>query len=393
MYHICAILLAKPASGSHGSFHLRRKNKNYLFYNGVCTDTLSLDEVPCFNVLILNENERVGVKATTRGEVKDYYFVNPIYDNVSVKATRSQILSSSQIGQRAISAYSYFYSPDGGPFSYEFQRDYIYYGITPENNSGTLIGSTSEYINYIEVDPRMYARIADQDEDARLTGKTTATREKRPYTESELLAKFWTKGSYCFHIVVSTSTQSNAFDIPIVAAPSDLWDFNIHTWKSQHKTAFRHSKYTSKICLEDFTPKPYYISNDRLISLGKWDISKESLERYVSVYEWDESESIDSTSTYEFTDVVSQSIDGKLSGSYSWEKKASVSGEVNYNWKDVETTKKTHTVSIKVTKKSDNLGCTTIYYNDPIIEKSISNDQYQMHTYSIGGFTFGITAF
>ena len=24
MYHICAILLAKPASGSHGSFHLRR---------------------------------------------------------------------------------------------------------------------------------------------------------------------------------------------------------------------------------------------------------------------------------------------------------------------------------------------------------------------------------
>lgn len=369
------------------------KNKNYLFFNGSCTDTLSRDEVPCFNVLILNENSRVKVNTPTRANPNRFSFISPIFDNTHHLSTRTEPMPAQLLGQRAIDAYKYFYSPDGGAFSQEYQRDYIYLNITPQNPSGHLIGNVSEYINFIEVKPNMYASFADQEGDA-ILAKTTATKSKCPYTEEELAEKFWTKGSYVFHILVSTSKQKNAFDVPIVVSPSDLWDFHIETWKSQHKTGFRHSKYTSRIDLSKFTAKPYYIDPNRLISLGKWDISTESMERYVSIYESDESEEIITKETYEFTDFVNKSVDGSLKGTYNWEANSNVSGEVKYSQQKTTKVKKTYEVTSKVNKESDRLGNTTIYYNDPIVEGEFFKDfAYWMHTYSIGGFTFGITAF
>lgn len=369
------------------------KHKNYLFFNGSCTDTLSRNEIPCFNVLILNENNRVKVNTPTRANPDRFSFISPIFDNIHHLSTRTEPMPAQLLGQRAIDAYKYFYSSDGGAFSQEYQRDYIYLNITPQNTSGHLIGNISEYINFIEVKPNMYASFADQDGDAILK-KTTATNSKCPYTEEELAEKFWTRGSYVFHILVSTSKQKNAFDVPIVVSPSDLWDFHIETWKSQHKTGFRHSKYTSKIDLSKFTAKPYYIDPNRLISLGKWDISTESMERYVSIYESDESEEIITKETYEFTDFVNKSVDGSLKGTYNWEANSNVSGEVKYSQQETTKVKKTYEVTSKVNKESDRLGNTTIYYNDPIVEGEFVKDfAYWMHTYSIGGFTFGITAF
>ena len=370
------------------------KKCNYEFINGICVDTIPFNQIPCYHVLILNENSRIRTNSVTRNSSCPYVFVDSVFDISRYAKTRSQVLSSEMIGQRAIDSYKFFYSTDGGPFSSEFQRDYIYLNITPDNQDGRIIGNVSEYINYIEVLPNLRGLIADQEEDPNLESEKskTVTREKRQFYDSELDSKFWTKGSYVFHIIVSTSKQNKAIDIPIVAKPADLWDFHYEKKKVEHKTAFRHSKWSATFDPALMTAKPYSIPKDRLISLGKWDITKESLQRFVEVYEYDESEEIEEEKTFDFTDVKEHSIEGKIKGSYSYNK-FTVDGEVKYDYKDTQTVKNTYKVTRKVSKTSDNLGWIPIYYNDPIIEKDLGNGIYQTHTYSIGGFTFGLTAF
>lgn len=378
------------------------KNVYYIFFNGNCTDTIPYSEVPEFNVLILNENNRVRIESETRSSGLTYSFVDPIFDNVS-KCTRSaedkvsQIVSQDYLGERTKKAAKYFYSNEEGPYNKGYQRDYIYYNVYPEHTQGSYVRSASEYINFIMVQPSLYAVFADdkagnkEEKDMIINEyEQSITKEKGPYSEYELLEKFWTIGNYCFHIVVSTSEMVEAFDEAITVDARDLWNFNIYTRKTQHRTMFRRSKYTSTINIRDFTPKMYYLQ--KLLELGKWDIAKEASNRHVYIYEYDRSEETTISETYDFTVERNSMIDTK--GSYTYKKdgnEASASAEWKY-----ETSKKEHvtrTITRKYQTGSDNIGKTQIMYNDPIIEK-IDNGNYYQHIYTVGnGFSFGVVAF
>lgn len=376
-----------------------------LYFNGECTDNLQKGEIPSFYVFVVNENSRVDVSPLTRSGNRTYTFKSPNFDGTkdvqcpltraaANTSTRSADIGADKVGSKAIQAFNYFNKDDGSIYSRALQRDYIYYGLTPTNREGALNHSVSEYLNFIEIDPDTYFRIIDKDlpEASRLDPyiqHDETSQKSRKLTESELIDRMWTKGSYDFRMEVQTSLNQTPQIIYIPLKPEEIWNFNI-TVKHRNHTMFRSAKYTYTIDPDKFTSKQVDLTS-KDYSLGKWNIADESLYRYITFVEEDEGNTIETTSTIESTRIKSNKFNGNVKLDLGLgTNKASTSVGIEAN--NSNTTKETKTVKVTRTETSDNLGKTTIYFYDPIIESKKSNGEYVMRTYTTGYVTFGIYA-
>lgn len=373
--------------------------KNLLFYAGELTDSIAKGQIPAFNVLVVNENERVVINndVKTRASKGSYSFISPAFDGTQKNgSTRSANVSSSLVGNKAITAFNYFYKDGSGVNSMALQRDYIYYGITPQSKSGSLNYSTSEYISFIEVNPTTYFTIADQvntgsmNDDPYIKANSTS-RKKRDFTQEELIDELWTKGSYNFRIEVQRSTNEYPQVLYIPVKPSDIWNFNL-TRSYRHPTGFRHSKYTYTIDPYKFTAKRYELKPNQL-SLSKWNLSEESVYRYITFIEEDESQEIDFTYEYEVVNMNSSKFNGDVKLEIGLGESDKISGGISTEVSGSNTTKENRKVTIRRKVGSEHLGSIRIYFYDPIIEKRISASEYQMRTYDTGHIKFGISAY
>lgn len=386
---------------------LRLGEKILLFSNGLCEDTLALDEIPLFNVLVVNENTKVKVSSPTRGCSMDYYFIHPEFDNRKNAATRSgdemisalQIENPSVLYSDAINAYKYFYTVEDGQNSYKYQRDYIYFGITPDKPEGKFDGNVREYISFIKVSPKAFCRISDDNSDPHTT---TETRKKRNYNEQEIrefITRCWTEGSFEFVFSIAKSStasetgRGSEMECKISVKPSDLWEIdineNVNTYKSRKASIGNHSRYTIEIKdFEKMKPKTYFIPPKEVSYMGIWDIQKESTVRYFTIYELDN----EAETTYEwendFTFVNKQKYNVSVEGTY-----CGVTGKLSYE----NEANRTNTYSQKVTRKvhtgSDSFGKEIpIYYNDPIIKKVNNNGELEANCYNFDDFSFGLVA-
>jgi hypothetical protein len=380
-------------------------DKTSLFINGKVEADLEKGEVPDFHVFVVNENSRVvipqkearGLKMASAASIM---FKSPNFDG-SIKQEspmlKSATVSKETVGAKAIKAYSYFNQDNGSIYQRAFQRDYIYYGITPQNQKGSLNRAVSEYVSFIEINPRTYFKIADQKgtgstNDDPYIKETSTSQKKRELTEAELMDRLWTKGAYDlrFEIVTSTSQRPEVKYIPL--KPNEIWNFNLEHTK-RHKTAFRHSKHTYRIDPNNFTAKRVYLSQYQ-ITFGKWDLSEESIYRYINVLEEDESIESTFTTTYETTRVHTS----KFSGDAKLEigiGKAKVNREASAEVTDSNTIKDSKTVTIVRKEKSDDLGTVKIFFYDPIIERKSKTEfgiqRYVIRTYTTGHVTFGLS--
>lgn len=364
-----------------------------LYLNGRYAADLEKGEVPGFHTFVVNENSRVIVDAITRSGEQTFTFISPNYDG-SIREdeepqTRATAMTAAEVGAKAVAAYNYFYAGDSGSHSRTYQRDYIYYGITPANGNGTLNRLVSEYISFLEVDPKAYFKIADQK-----TGETyedpyikssQVEHKKTPYTEAELIDKMWTKGAYDFRFEIFSSNTEQPVIIYLPLKPDELWDFHT-TYTYRHSTWFRHSKYTYKIDPNKFTAKRVYLRNKQ-ISFGKWDLSQEALERYVSIYEEDKSAKYKATVKHQVTKMTSWKVAGEVKYGFGKDNTSNAggSGEVSGS----TTTTDTKEYTFERDEKDDNLGSIKIYFFDPIIDGKSGSD-YLAHTYNTGYVSFGL---
>ena len=372
---------------------------NALYYNGKLTDKLEKGQIPSFNVLVVNENSRVVVEPATRsGSSAGYYFKSPAYDGTQDAITRGTVVAISAINQKVIDAYNYFNADDGSVHSMALQRDYLYYGITPTQQSGSFNHNVSEYLCFMEVDPKMYFFAADQTDldteknDPRIV-RNSVSRKKKDFTEQELIDVFWTKGAYNFRIEVQTSTKEFPQIIYVPLRPDEIWNFNLQR-DYRHPTAFRHSKYTYTIDPNKFTAKRCVFKQKEL-SLGKWNIAEEALFRYITIMEEDESTEITDTYSYETIKVHASKFSGDIKLEIGLGKNKA-SGGVSTEVSSSNTIKETKAATVKRNQSSDNLGNVRIYFYDPIIEKSESNGRktsYELHTYNTGYVKFGVAAY
>ena len=371
---------------------VEEKDSVAFFCEGVEEFSLAKGEIPDCHVFVVGENSRVVVdgEASIGNKslaTKGFRFKDQSFDgSCGEMCNKSAVTNQGLLGTRAIQAFNYFYADDNSVNRKELQRDYIYYGLTPNNRKGNRVLSVSEYLAYIKISPSAMNTMADQDEDPRLVNLNPTKTKGSAWTYDELLNQVWTRGAFNirFDIVSSNSTMPQTVYIPLT--PDQLWDMS-YTCKRRHKTWFRHNKYYYTIYPDEFTAKDIYL--DRPVDLGKWDIEQESLCRYINIFEEDKNVEKTRTVTYEMdvtkSDVVKDGTKINLGTDT-----ASVTIEVGGSSSSSNQSKSYVTVTEKWSEGSDNLGRTKIEYYDPVIDKRISSSLYLLHTYSTGTVEFGI---
>ncbi|NOU61797.1 hypothetical protein [Marinifilum caeruleilacunae] len=369
-----------------------------LYLNGEKELSLEKGEVPNFHVFVVNENSRVIVPIDEIGDTKNLnvssiQFKSPNFDGTKeaiIKTdTKSTMTDFNFVGPRALTAFTHFNRNDGSIYQKAFQRDYLYYGITPTQRSGSLNRSMSEYLSYISINPTTYFKVSDQvdtgsNSDDPYIQNYETTQKSRELSQEELIDRMWTKGAYEFRFEVITSTNQHPQIVYVPLKPYEIWNFNI-THEREHSTWFSSSKHIYKINPNNFTAKNIFLQNK--ISLGKWHLAEESLYRYVNIIEEDESIDKTITMTYESTKVHTNKFNGDLKLDVGIGK-----GTVTADVTESNTIRENKTVNIIRKEKSDDLGSVRIYFYEPIIETIIGGGPLcVMKTYNTGHVTFGIT--
>lgn len=360
-----------------------QENGMDLFLNGNNEATIPNGELPAFHSIVVNENGLIKVSTDINGKYLGYELLSSMH---AAATTRSAIFSYNEVGSKAVAAYNYFNKDDASKYSRALQRDYIYYGITPSNGNGSLDYNVNEYISYIEVNPKSYFKLSDQKSEDPSIVKNSVSRHSKDYSTEELIKEMWSEGNYSFRFEIISSNQSQPSISIITVSPQDLWDFNLDK-HFRHGTWFRKSKYTYTIDPNKFTPKRFDLSSQR-ISLGKWDLSQEAMERYVSIYEEDATETEVITLTYEMNKMTSTKVNGNIKyGLGTNLPTGDVGAEINNS-----TTRRTNkTITTTKAKGDDALGTIKIYFYDPIILNKTS-EGYEVKSYNTGIVSFGIIA-
>lgn len=363
-----------------------------LYLNGKCEANIEKGEVPDFHTFVVNENSRVRVNPFTRSAQPQVSFISPNYDgtiNTNEGAiTRSASMTPTEVGSKAVAAYKFFYKDDSSVNSKAFQRDYIYYGITPSNGNGSLNRSATEYISFLEINPSSYFIISDQKtgqsyDDPRISN-TTVERKKKGYSTDQLIDRMWTKGAFNFRIEIISSNSAQPVVVYVPLRPDEIWNFNIST-SYRHGTWFRKKKYTYRIDPNKFTVKRVNLSSQR-ISFGKWDLSEEALFRFINFWEEDKSAKYTYSTSHEMTRMTTVKVDGSVKFGLGTKGEGSVDAGVTNS----STVTEKRQFSMERQEEDDALGTTKVYFYDPIIESKVGNN-YLVHTYSTGIVTFGLS--
>jgi hypothetical protein len=370
-----------------------RELVNTLYFNGAEELDLKKNEIPGFHVFVVNENSHVVIPQNNlkSGGVKAVEFLSPNFDGRRVDSDNSVLKSRTSdyntIGSKAIQAYQYFYKNDGSINQKAFQRDYIYYGITPTSRSGSYNHSIDEYISYIEVDPKLYTKIADdQRGDQGDPYASNYTREKAPLTNAEQLYNImWTKGSFDFRFDVIKSNSTTTITKHVTLRPHEIWNIATKVHQSRHSTWFRRSKWTHQLDLSNMTAKKVFLKDiNQEVSMGKWNIQEESLKRTIKVFEADRDIETSETYSFEAVNVHKANFSGNVKLNIGVAETGYTAG---YNYEN--TTKETKSVTVKYRDGDDGLGTFELYFYDPVIwNKNGSN--YEIKTYNSGGFKFGV---
>lgn len=151
---------------------------------------------------------------------------------------------------------------------------------------------------------------------------------------------------------------------------------------------FRNKKYTYKIDPDKFKARQINISPQK-INLGKWDLSKEATERFISVYEEDKSATYTETFEYEMNRMTSSKVNGSVKFGLGTD---FVSGNVSTEISSSTSQKEKKTFTTTRNEEDDALGTVKVYFYDPIVLTINGNHYYVVNKYNTGVVDFSITA-
>lgn len=213
-----------------------------LFLNGDSIMTLERNEVPGYHLLLVKNNERVRVvphSGTTRGDAEqlEYEFIDETFDGTlplkmpiqtrvdNLPDDNASYVDKDKVNPLIVQAWETMKETP------TLQRDYIYYGLTPTHQEGSLNMSIDEYLYRFQIDPNAYFRIADQNEDPRIKNESTSNK-KAELTREEIIRRLWTEGNFEIRFKFFTgeknSTALNSSDLMFSPSPDELFNININ---------------------------------------------------------------------------------------------------------------------------------------------------------------------
>lgn len=373
-------------------------SKMLLYFNGERSGEIPEKSIPGFHLLVIKNNERVVPTSTnTRGVANNYQFIDAAFDGTKNK--QNKISTRSMSGPDEID-----WIPEDkiDPIvkgAYEkmiknpsLQRDNVYYGLTDNNTEGSLNMNIDEYIYRIQLSPNSFFTMADQTGDPTQKEKMTISNKKSALSDAEVFNRFWTDGNFELVIQVFTGVKNikelTSHDYFYTVKPQEL--FNVPIEKDyKHSTAFRHSKYYYTIDPHNLERKWYYPrENGHDTRLPKWDISTQSLERFINVFERDLDEKITSvqSKTTTFAANFKSSADGDIPVG-----KSGGSIKVGLGYDTTKSTSTSSSITIETTKTSDPLGTLTLNFYDAIIVEKNTQKGYRPKNISNGTVSITIS--
>lgn len=335
--------------------------------------------IPGFPIVTIKENDRVvpnnpltrSIKGNTianKTNGSNFKFINNIFDNSNnfpTKNTSNRELTTTRNRPSAVetdqfTAYPYetyknylkdnmkriIEAYDVYPDNTGWQRDYVYYNISPTQDRGAFNYNYKEHLvgfKLVGDGLGVYNKISDQNEDPKVNFDKT-------YISSSTirLAPDWTDGEYEFQVLTYVGNKSavgNEFRTMFRAKPTDLFKAVFK------KTSGRPG--TTQFVLENLTSLLYQLS----LPLFEWNIKDYSSTIKIAIEEIDGVE----------TQVLTTTTSTEFATNFSFD--SNYGETVKVGEKFGTSTKETKTISYQVTKSlgNDLLGEVIINFADPII--------------------------
>jgi len=310
--------------------------------------------VPTIPVVVVKQNERVVVsqgtslksqKISVNGN-SSFSFVDEAFDGTNTTKLKRTALPS-DIDPIIVEAYN---------LGMEWQRDHVYYGLTPTNTQGSYRNNYSEFLTsfrFLEGPPGLY-KIMDQQPDPGIPTYVTST---------ALIfdgASRWTNGFFEFKVTVVINGKNGVGQTltkGFSARGSDLFDIT-------------YGHYILNICrIVKIAPKTY---NPNL-ELIPWDLESYGTAWKFIISEFDVSEEV--TQTVENTTTYA--------GNFEFNTKFGLKFGAS------ATTSEKNTFSIKSYLSSDELYEAVLTFDQPIII-GVSNGVYTTREISTGWVSIGV---
>lgn len=378
------------------------KEKTVLYLAGDSIGVLEPTEVPVQHILVVKNNERVvekeGVQLRSSNSfIGGYEFIDDAFDksknsnnqnsSIALRSSddrfpQTDYLLSSHIEPKLRAAWSEFNSSP-------YQRDYIYYGLTKNKLEGKLDHTIEECLYRFQIDPNIYYRIADQNEDPKAT-ESKFNYRNRPASE-DIIKSLWTEGNFEIVFDIFTGAKGSK-DLTILdkqrlvysIKPYDLFECS-YTWINDTKSlAMEILTGIRKVKLDpskNLKRKWYYPAQYGYPTrIDKWNLESQSLERYFSIFEHDEQEKI--TEKVEQSTTYTQNF--KVSGEGTFGK---FKVGLGYDVSEVDS-KKSSTEVVK-DKGDDDLGTLKLYFYDSVIT-NVDGDKYYLKNISNSSVTISM---
>jgi len=331
-------------------------------------------DIPGFPVVVIKQNERVMISAAPtigNSEIPSFYrnqqfsfsFTAPAFDGLHAgsQAAKQPTLSASTLGPPNHTtnrvALPPGYTSEGSEISgpditafqiglanpgFEWQRDFVYYGLTPTNLRGPLNTNFRETIRAFRLSNEGISRMAGYPDDPKNpeVGSTSGN------------ASAWTDGSYEFLVAVLTNAKDGTppqANIRFGARPDQLYYIayeQYSPWYWPWSTYYR---------VTTVTPKEFFPN----IPIATWDLKNFGTAWLYHIYE--ENQTVDVTTTSTVSTTYATNFD--LSGTVF---------KIGAKFGASASTTSTNSVTLHYTQGSTDFGEKVSYFYDPII---VSKDQ------------------
>ncbi|MFA8436243.1 MAG: hypothetical protein ACEPOZ_17140 [Marinifilaceae bacterium] len=318
------------------------KSKDVLLYDSK-NNLISIPEgtIPNFPTLVVKTNERV--RTSKKGNLKSstlnsysYEFIDDCFNPQKTKQKLKSSSSSNSFDPAAIKAFN---------LGMDWQRDHIYYGLTPQNTTGKFKSNYSEFFTDFQMNGDWFNKISEQSGDP-------FRKEKIPAKDATNPAKYWTDGAWEFQVTViinSKNGMGSTLTKYFSAKPLDLIDYEI---RYAYKNKF---PYASIVGYKHYNPN---------LELIPWDLQNYGMAWKFEIAEID--------SEQEVTETV------EISSNYAMNFGANNGDSKKIGLKFGASAAKSQksTCTIKTKLQSDDLGEAILHFNDPVITKKVGTKYY-----------------
>ncbi|WP_195348840.1 hypothetical protein [Bacteroides nordii] len=323
--------------------------------------------IPTYPVVVIKENERIIAESSSSSSTLSrgnggakFAFIDDAFDNISKK--EAKINSTARAGNVITGVYEYtYYDSRGVKYNivvpelfhkildaYDvyvgrsgWQRDYIYYNLTPENPEGPFNTNFKESVIAFEMvgdANTCLAKISDQ--------STDPQRNDTKFVGSR--ATYWTEGEFEFQVRVYLGTKV-AFGNELITffrvKPTEL--FNMEYIRDRDNP--------QNMMITGVTNRRVYLSTP--LPLFEWDLENYSASVKIAI------EEVDDTQTTKEVVTTSSEFATNFSFSANWGEKVKVGTQFGASNKEVRTT----SYEVTTTHGNDVLGEVIVNFGDDVI--------------------------